>query len=53
MKISKEQIKKIIMEEFEKLTEISEISVSEEKRIARYVYILFKYSIYLDSTPRL
>jgi len=38
MKVSKEQIKQLIEEEYNKLTE--EITVSEEKRIAQYVYIL-------------
>ena len=40
MKITKKQIKQLIEEELEKLTEVDEISASEEKRIARYVYIL-------------
>tara|TARA_R110000824_G_scaffold369080_3_gene558491 strand:+ start:2613 stop:3101 length:489 start_codon:yes stop_codon:yes gene_type:complete len=40
MKISKKEIKQMIIGELKKLTEINEISISEEKRIARYVYIL-------------
>jgi RecG-like helicase len=38
MKLSEEQIRKIIQEEISNITE--EMTESEEKRIARYVYIL-------------